>query len=80
MNRAPVRLAYASVQTQACLGATVQAAHLGPNQEKAMPKGQQRGNKESKKPKKAAGPTPIPAGLAHAPPTPNAAPPRWLKK
>jgi hypothetical protein len=45
-----------------------------------MPKGQQRGNKESKKPKKAAGPTPIPAGLAHAPPTPNAAPPRWLKK
>jgi hypothetical protein len=45
-----------------------------------MPKGQQRGNKEAKKPKKPSAPTPIPAGTAHAPPTPVAGQPRWLKK
>jgi hypothetical protein len=45
-----------------------------------MPKGQQRGNKEAKKPKKPSAPTPIPAATAHAPPTPNAGQPRWVKK
>lgn len=45
-----------------------------------MPKGQQRGNKEAKKPKKAAAPPPVPAAAAHAPLPAKGAPPRWLKK
>jgi hypothetical protein len=45
-----------------------------------MPKGQQRGNKEAKKQKQATAPKPTPAGIAHAPPTVQGAPPRWLKK
>ena len=44
-----------------------------------MPKGQQRGNKEAKKPKKAPTPPPIAAGRAVVP-AEKAAPPRWLKK
>ena len=45
-----------------------------------MPKGQQRGNKEAKKPKKAPAPAPIQAGTATVAPTAKGAPPRWLKK
>jgi hypothetical protein len=45
-----------------------------------MPKGQQRGNKEAKKPKKAAVPAPIPAGIATVAPAQKAALPRWSKK
>lgn len=44
-----------------------------------MPKGQQRGNKEAKKPKKTPAPQPIPAQsavAAHAPPKVE----RWSKK
>jgi len=48
------------------------------NKEIAMPKGQQRGNKEAKKAKKAPVPAPIPAVAAHAP-APNAGQ-RWPKK
>jgi hypothetical protein len=44
-----------------------------------MPKGQQRGNKEAKKPKKAAAPAPIPA-TPGAKPVPKADLPRWPKK
>jgi hypothetical protein len=45
-----------------------------------MPKGQQRGNKEAKKAKKAPAPAPIPAGIAVAAAGQKAAAPRWLKK
>jgi hypothetical protein len=45
-----------------------------------MPKGQQRGNKEAKKPKKAVQPPPIPAGPATLAPGGNAPVPRWPKK
>jgi len=45
-----------------------------------MPKGQQRGNKEAKKPKKAPAPTPIPVGTAAAAAAQNGGPPRWPKK
>ncbi len=44
-----------------------------------MPKGQQRGNKEAKKAKKAPSPPPIAAGPALAQ-AQKATPPRWLKK
>lgn len=44
-----------------------------------MPKGQQRGNKEAKKPKKAPTPPPIEAGRAVVP-AEKAQPPRWPKK
>jgi hypothetical protein len=44
-----------------------------------MSKGQQRGNKEAKKAKKAPVPPPIAAGPALVP-AQKAAPPRWLKK
>ncbi|HSV81612.1 MAG TPA: hypothetical protein VLK85_20655 [Ramlibacter sp.] len=45
-----------------------------------MPKGQQRGNKEAKKPKKAPAPRPIPVGTAAAAAAQNGGPPRWPKK
>ena len=46
-----------------------------------MPKGQQRGNKEAKKPKKAPAPTAIPAATSIAGlPAQKAPPPRWPKK
>ena len=45
-----------------------------------MPKGQQRGNKEAKKPKKAAAPAPIPARSAAVAPAQNGGPPHWPKK
>jgi hypothetical protein len=44
-----------------------------------MPKGQQRGNKEAKKAKKAPVPPPMAAGPVQVP-THKAAPPRSLKK
>ncbi len=45
-----------------------------------MPKGQQRGNKEAKKAKKAPAPAPIPAATAAAARVQKDAAPRWLKK
>jgi len=45
-----------------------------------MPKGQQRGNKEAKKAKKAPTPAPIPVGIAAAAAAQKGAAPRWLKK
>lgn len=45
-----------------------------------MPKGQQRGNKEAKKPKKPPVPLAVPAATAAMPPVQKAGPPRWLKK
>lgn len=45
-----------------------------------MPKGQQRGNKEAKKPKKAAAPAPIPAVPGQAKTAQKADLPRWPKK
>lgn len=44
-----------------------------------MPKGQQRGNKEAKKPKKAPAPAPVPVTGTTAP-ADKAALPRWPKK
>ena len=43
-------------------------------------KGQQRGNKEARKPKKAPAPAAIPMASAAVIPAQKAAPPRWLKK
>ncbi len=45
-----------------------------------MPKGQQRGNKEAKKPKKTPVPAAIPVASATGTPAQKAGPPRWLKK
>ena len=45
-----------------------------------MPKGQQRGNKEAKKPKQAAAPKPIPALPVRGTPAQNAGLPHWPKK
>ena len=44
-----------------------------------MPKGQQRGNKEARKPKKAAPAAPVPVASAGVPPA-KATPLRWPKK
>jgi hypothetical protein len=49
-------------------------------QENAMPKGQQRGNKEAKKPKKAPAPAAIPVASAAVPPVHKAGPARSPKK
>lgn len=54
-------------------------SHSHEQGEPFMPKGQQRGNKEAKKPKKTPAPQPIPAQsavAAHAPPKVE----RWSKK
>ena len=45
-----------------------------------MPKGQQRGNKEAKKPRKPPSPAAIPVASAAAAPLQKAAPPRSQKK
>jgi hypothetical protein len=45
-----------------------------------MPKGQQRGNKEAKKPKKPPAPAAIPVASAAVAPVQKAGAPRWLKK
>jgi hypothetical protein len=45
-----------------------------------MPKGQQRGNKEAKKPKKAPVPAPIPVASAGTGPAQKAVPPGGPKK
>jgi hypothetical protein len=45
-----------------------------------MPKGQQKGNREAKKPKKAAAPAPIPVVPAPLKPAQNIGLPRWPKK
>ena len=45
-----------------------------------MPKGQQRGNREAKKPKKAPVPAPIPVASATGARPQNPGPPRGLKK
>lgn len=45
-----------------------------------MPKGQQRGNKEAKKPKKAPATPAIPVVPGRAAPAVKSAPPRWPQK